>query len=302
MAASAHAACGRFRATDPLVTGLTRRKLAQAVGFADDAGGIPEARWMRAMTFERLVRDARFASEIATTTVGQLGLARPTEVVIVNARVNVERTAKLLADAHARGVGTGAATMIHGLAVPFAGFEDVRATDVKPDFALVSKRADRPGSWLVVGDAKDYERMRSRVEDTRLLKGFLQVAVGAESCASWSCLPDGMEVHPYGVLAVPRNSFLQPEALVELLADHRAEVRMRVAERRREAEERKYDEVRRPGRVRGGPDADVRPHDLHHLHPLLVLPGRTAPIRRPGRPVGRDRGPARPTVAPGQHR
>lgn len=241
VAASAHAACGRFRGTDPLVTGVTRRKLANSVGFADDAGGIPEARWMRAMTFERLVRDPRFASEVATTTVGRLGLDRPSEVVIVNARVNVDRTAKLLAEAHSR-VDTGAATMIHGLAVPFAGFEDVRATDVKPDFALVSKKVGGPGSWLVVGDAKDYERMRSRVEDTRLLKGFLQVAVGAESCANWSRRPDGMEIHAYGVLAVPRNSFLQPEALVELLDDHRAEVRMRVAERRGEAEQTKYDE------------------------------------------------------------
>ncbi len=44
-----------------------------------------------------------------------------------------------------------------------------------------------------------------------------------------------MNVHRHGVLAVPRNAFLQPEALVELLDDHRAEVRMRVAERRREA-------------------------------------------------------------------
>ena len=37
---------------------------------------------MRAMTFERLVRDERFASEVATTAVGRLELARPTKVVI----------------------------------------------------------------------------------------------------------------------------------------------------------------------------------------------------------------------------
>ena len=88
-------------------------------------------------------------------------------------------------------------------------------------------------SWLIIGDAKDYERVRSRIDDARLLKGFLQVALGAESASSWSQLPDGMEVHRYGALAVPRNAFLQPEALVELLDDHREEVRMRVAERRR---------------------------------------------------------------------
>jgi hypothetical protein len=79
--ASTHAACARFRGTDPLVVGRTRRKLAADVGFADDSGRIPEARWMRAMTFERLVRSPKFASEVATTTVGRLGLRRPTEVV-----------------------------------------------------------------------------------------------------------------------------------------------------------------------------------------------------------------------------
>ena len=54
-------------------------------------------------------------------------------------------------------------------------------------------------------------------------------------------------MHRYGVLAVPRNAFLQPEALVELLDDHREEVRMRVAERRREADARA---VRRDDRDR----------------------------------------------------
>src|SRR3954470_20655884 len=96
VAASSHAACGRFRGTDPLITGRARRRLAKDVGFHDEFGGIPEARWMRAMTFERLVRDKRFASEVATTAVGRLSLARPTKVVIVNARVNVETTARLL--------------------------------------------------------------------------------------------------------------------------------------------------------------------------------------------------------------
>ena len=91
--ASSHAACERFRGTDPLVTGLTRRGLADQLKFPD-AGGIPEARWMRAMTFERLVRDERFASQVATTTVGQLGLDRPTSVVIANANGKLDRTAK----------------------------------------------------------------------------------------------------------------------------------------------------------------------------------------------------------------
>ncbi|MGH3744496.1 MAG: hypothetical protein ACRDTP_06520 [Mycobacteriales bacterium] len=45
------------------------------------------------------------------------------------------------------------------------------------------------------------------------------------------------------MLAVPRNSFLQPEALVEDLTDHRQEVRMRVAERRGEAAGTQYDKA-----------------------------------------------------------
>lgn len=67
------------------------------------------------------------------------------------------------------------------------------------------------------------------------MKGFLQVALGAESAAQWSQLPDSMEVHPSGVLAVPRNTSLTPTAVIEDLTDHRAEVRMRVAERQNEA-------------------------------------------------------------------
>lgn len=241
--ASSHAACERFRGTDPLITGLTRRALAAEVNFPDAGGGIPDARWMRAMTFEALVRDQRFASQVATTTVGQLALHRPREVVIADAKGKLARTAKLLGDAHARAVADRAATVIHDLAVPFVGFEDVAATDVKPDFVVVAPKteAEGDGSWLIVGDAKDYERLRSRIEDGRLLKGFLQVAVGAESFAAWSKLPAGMDVHRWGALAVPRNAFLQPEVVVEDLHDHRTEIGMRLAERRAEAALRRYD-------------------------------------------------------------
>ncbi|MDQ1246340.1 MAG: hypothetical protein QG597_708 [Actinomycetota bacterium] len=237
VASSSHAACARFRGTDPLITGVSRRGLAKEVGFADEFGGIPDARWMRARTFERLVRDAKFASEVTTTAVGRLGLDRPTAVSIVNARINVDRTADLLADAHERAMNDGVATLIHELAVPFIGFEGDSATNVKPDFAIVApKVGPAHGSWLIVGDAKDYERVRSRIDDSRILKGFLQVALGAESAAAWSRLPNGMDVHLYGVLAVPRNAFLQPEAIVEDLHDHREEVRQRVDERVSEAE------------------------------------------------------------------
>ena len=186
---------------------------------------------MRAMTFERLVQDKRFASEVATTTVGQLRLARPSSVVTVKARVSSIRTAELLKAAHQRAVEDNAATLIHGICMPFPGFEGKEASEVKPDFAVVAPQLDPGKTWLIMGDAKDYERVRSRVDDTRLLKGFLQVALGAESAARWSKIPADMAVHKFGVLAVPRNSFLQPEALVDDLSDHREEVRMRIGER-----------------------------------------------------------------------
>lgn len=240
VAASSHADCARFRGSDPLVVGRTRRRTAIDIGFPDDSGGIPQARWTRAMIFEHLVRDARFASEVATTTVGRLGLARPPAVVTANAAVRQGRTAELLAAAHARALHDGAATLIHDLALPFPDFEARvpgagAATEVKPDLAIVAPTLGGTGSWLIVGDVKDYERVRSRIEDARLLKGFLQVAVGAEAAARWSRLPEGMAVHTHGMLAVPRNAFLQPEPVLELLDDHRDEVRMRIAERRREA-------------------------------------------------------------------
>lgn len=88
VAASSHAACARFRGTDPpLITGVTRRKLAEQVGHSKGPpqSAIPLLRWMRAMMFERLVRDKRFASEVVTVSVGALGLERPQAVVVADA-------------------------------------------------------------------------------------------------------------------------------------------------------------------------------------------------------------------------
>jgi hypothetical protein len=238
VAASTHAACVRHRSTDPLLTGMSRRKLAEFLGAPDTSAGIPEARWMRAVTFERLVHDRRFVSELLTEAVGACHLERPTGIRRVDAHVDTGATALALADAHRRATDHGEATMITGLAIPFVGMEaESIATPVKPDFAIVAVRPadDDPGqvagTWLILGDAKDYERVRSRIDDQRMLKGFLQVALGAESASEWTQLPEGMRVHRYGALAVPRNAFLQPEAVVECLDDHRQEVRMRADER-----------------------------------------------------------------------
>lgn len=237
VASSSHAACARFRGTDPLITGVTRRNLAQQVGHSKGPQStIPLLRWMRAVAFERLVRDKQFASEVVTVSVGALGLERPKAVVVADARIDAAKTAAILAQAHNAAVVHGNATLIHQLAVPFLGLEGVNATDTRPDFAVVAPKVqdqsgDVGGSWLIVGDAKDYQRIRSKIDDGRLLKGFLQVALGAESAAAWTRLPTGMEVHGFGILAVPRNASLSPTAVIEDLTDHREEVRMRVQER-----------------------------------------------------------------------
>ena len=237
VASSSYAACVRFRGTDPLITGVTRRKLAQQVGYSKGSQGtIPLLRWMRAMAFERLIRDKRFASEVVTVSVGELGLQRPKAVVVADAHVDALRTAHILHQAHNSALSSGNATLIHQLAIPFLGLEGENATDTRPDFAVVAPKAPNKwgeidGSWLIVGDAKDYQRVRSKIDDGRLLKGFLQVALGAESAGAWTKLPVGMDVHGFGILAVPRNGSLSPTAVIEDLTDHREEVRMRVKER-----------------------------------------------------------------------
>ncbi len=224
-----------------MITGVTRRTLVERVGHEKGPQGtIPELRWMRAMAFERLVRDDRFASRVVTTAVGELGLQRPEAVAVVDAGVSVSATADLLRKAHAAALDRGIATLIHQLAVPFLGLEGEGATDTRPDFAVVAPKdvdeyEEAGGTWLIVGDAKDYQRIRSKISDDRLLKGFLQVALGAESADDWSEIPPGMDVHDHGILAVPLNTTLSPTALVEDITDHRSEVRMRVAEREEQA-------------------------------------------------------------------
>src|SRR4051794_31034780 len=100
VAASAHAGCERFRLTDPLITQVSRRALAAQLGFPDVGAGIPEARWMRAMTFESLVHADRFVSELLTKAVGQLGLARPGSIRRRSGEVSLITTAGALAQAH----------------------------------------------------------------------------------------------------------------------------------------------------------------------------------------------------------
>ncbi|TIC86820.1 hypothetical protein E8D34_10700 [Nocardioides sp. GY 10113] len=186
------------------------------------------------MAFERMVHDESFVSELLTRAVGLLGLERPKAVRIRSGKDAVAVTASELAAADLKARHAGEATMLFSLRVPFLHLEkEAGATDVRPDFAIVVPQSGSPapGSWLVMGDAKDFERVRARIDDGRMLKGFLQVALGAESAAAWSKLPRAMAVHRFGVLAVPRNAYLRPEAVVEDLADHRREVRVRVEER-----------------------------------------------------------------------
>ena len=237
VAASSHAACARFRGTDPLITARTRRQLARELGHPDDSGTIPDARWIRAITFETLIQSNDFAAQIATTTVGALGLARPAGVVIVNAKTDPALTLDAIREAHTRATTHQIATLIHAPAVPHPGFDTKEATTVLPDFVVVTSNGDSlSDAWLIVGDAKDYERVRSRIDDQRMLKGYLQVAFGAEAFDRWADRPIGVSVHRFGVLAVPRNSFLQPTTVTEDLADHRTEVRKRLEQRHIESE------------------------------------------------------------------
>lgn len=64
-----------------------------------------------------------------------------------------------------------------------------------------------------------------------MLKGFIQVAFGAYAFQEWLDLPEGLEVHTVGALAVPRNSFLQPTIVTETLTDHIQEVQLRYQQR-----------------------------------------------------------------------
>jgi hypothetical protein len=66
VAASSHASCSRFRGSDPLITGVARRNLSKAAGIKEAPSKIPTLRWTRALMFERLVRDSRFASQVVT--------------------------------------------------------------------------------------------------------------------------------------------------------------------------------------------------------------------------------------------
>lgn len=68
-AASTHLRCERF-------TGTSRRQLASQLGAPDGVGSIPEARWVRAMTFERLVQRQPFVTRFVSYAVGPLGSNR----------------------------------------------------------------------------------------------------------------------------------------------------------------------------------------------------------------------------------
>ena len=53
----------------------------------------------------------------------------PTAVAVIDAHIDVSKTADLLQKAHDAAVGSGTATLIHQLAVPFVGMEGQNATD-----------------------------------------------------------------------------------------------------------------------------------------------------------------------------
>lgn len=222
---AAHTACERYRGTDNLLIGRSRRKLADELGYPDISAGIPDARWTRAMIFERLCHDAAFAGEVAARATGWSGFLRPKRVMTADCQASVDTTAAELRRAMSR-AAAGTATLLTRLAVPFPNLPFERVTNVLPDLAVVAQGPTGP--CLIVGDVKDYERVRSRLDDGRLLKGFLQVAMGAFAFQDWSECPSALRVSEHGFLAVPRSVFLQPTVEVEDLTDHLAEVRAQV--------------------------------------------------------------------------
>lgn len=194
------------------------------------------------MAFESMVKNEKFASRIATSTAGQLGLQRPKTVVVIDVDESQSTTAKALSEARLRAENDNSATIMIKPAVAFPGFSGAGATSVLPDFFVVlPKRSGQLGAWAVVGDVKDYERVRSNIDDARMLKGYLQVAFGAEALERWSKRSSSVDVHRFGVLAVPRNSSLHPTVVTEDLVDHRNEVAMRLAQRLTDAEHFKVD-------------------------------------------------------------
>lgn len=232
---SSHAGCERFRGTDPLITGQTRRKLAATLGAKDTVGSISQARWTRAKTFESLVHNPDFAGRIVASTVGGAGLPKPAQVQVLKANEDASKTLEFL-DVAIASAKAGIATLIQAPAVPPPNFAAAESFLVLPDFVVVtSNPMDSGKSWLIIGDAKDYERTRSRIDDARMLKGFIQVAFGAFAFESWSKLPKQLEVHSIGALAVPRNSFLQPTIVTETLTDHIKEVQLRYQQRLEDA-------------------------------------------------------------------
>lgn len=114
---SAHAGCERFRGTDPLITGQTRRNLAKALGAKDTVGSISEARWTRAKTFETLVHDPEFAGRIVSTALGGAGLPKPENVQVFKAGEDSAVTLDFLEKA-IKAAKKGTATLIQAPAVP----------------------------------------------------------------------------------------------------------------------------------------------------------------------------------------
>lgn len=216
-----HGACPRFRGSDPLLTNRSRRALAKELGHPDDTAGIPEARWMRAMIFERLCHEPAFAGEVTARVAGWSGLPRPKDVVLADCHVSTNTTLVAVKAAVERAV-LGTATLLHSVAVPYPGFDPSAVTPVKPDLAVVAQGPTGP--VLIVGDVKDYERVRSQIDDARMLKGFLQVAMGTFAVSRWAAAADLVTVSDFGFLAVPRSAFLQPAIEVEQLRDHLSEI------------------------------------------------------------------------------
>ena len=258
---------------------------------------------MRAMTFERLVRDKQFASRGRDhDRVGALGLDAPTEVVDRRrARQGRRGPRSARRCARPRRRTTARPRCSTGSRSRSSGSRTMSATDVKPDFAVVAPRAvdgADPRSWL---DHRRREGLRARPlahrrrtpaeglppgRPRRRVRRGLVAAAGRHGCAPLRRARGAAQRLPAarGARRGPRTTTARRFGCGRRAPARGDDVRATTSAR----------PVRR---LRRAPRGDVRPGRVPVLHAVLVLPRRAAASDGPDRPAGRDRHPA----ASGRH-
>ena len=146
-------------------------------GRPTPAAGIPEARWVRAMAFERA--GARRGVRLRAAHQGgraSSSLARPDGGrARRRAADSVDATAKALQGRPPQGDLRRRRRRCSGLGVPFLEPRGrgarPRSSPTSPSSRHAATATKVVGSWLIMGDAKDYERVRARIDDGGCSRG-----------------------------------------------------------------------------------------------------------------------------------